>query len=169
MNATDTHQAEFDQRYASHLRHLNLKGLQPKTIEAYSRGIRRLGEYFEHRMPTSAMAPQRVSRVVGLFGLGLRAANGQHDPTDTSLCAIPQESEVKTRRRPGQGAVAPQTNPRLRFEKLPMCGTTMGKLLSEMPSQLASVAPNWSTDVLGSKRPWPTSSGPLTAIAGALP
>ena len=50
MNATDTHRAEFDQRYASHLRHLKLKGLQPKTIEAYSRGIRRLGEYFEHRI-----------------------------------------------------------------------------------------------------------------------
>lgn len=38
----------FDQRYASHLRHLRLKGLQPKTIEAYSRGIRRLGAYFDH-------------------------------------------------------------------------------------------------------------------------
>jgi site-specific recombinase XerD len=50
MTAADAHRAEFDQRYASHLRHLKLKGLQPKTIEAYSRGIRRLGEYFEHRI-----------------------------------------------------------------------------------------------------------------------
>jgi integrase/recombinase XerD len=48
--ATDTCRAEFDQRYDSHLRHLRLKGLRPKTIEAYSRGIRRMGEYFEHRI-----------------------------------------------------------------------------------------------------------------------
>ena len=65
MNATDTHQAEFDQRYASHLRHLKLKGLQPKTIEAYSRGIRRLGEYFEHRIDerngSAACQPRRRS------------------------------------------------------------------------------------------------------------
>jgi integrase len=47
---SDTQRAEFDQRYASHLRHLKLKGLQPKTIEAYSRAIRRLGAYFDHRI-----------------------------------------------------------------------------------------------------------------------
>lgn len=29
-------------------KHLKLKGLQPKTIEAYSRAIRRIGEYFNH-------------------------------------------------------------------------------------------------------------------------
>lgn len=27
--------AEFDQRYQTHLKHLKLKGLQPKTIDAY--------------------------------------------------------------------------------------------------------------------------------------
>jgi site-specific recombinase XerD len=48
MTATDTQRAEFDRRYDSHLRHLKLKGLQPKTIEAYSRAIRRMGEYFDH-------------------------------------------------------------------------------------------------------------------------
>jgi integrase/recombinase XerD len=37
---------DFDRRYQSHLKHLKLQGLQPKTIEAYSRGIRRMGEYF---------------------------------------------------------------------------------------------------------------------------
>ena len=44
MTTADTQRAEFDQRYDSHLRHLKLKGLQPKTIEAYSRAIRRRGE-----------------------------------------------------------------------------------------------------------------------------
>ena len=42
--------AEFDQRYQTHLKHLKLKGLQPKTIDAYSRAIRRMGDYFEHRI-----------------------------------------------------------------------------------------------------------------------
>jgi site-specific recombinase XerD len=41
---------KFKQYYASHLKHLKLKGLQPKTIEAYSRAIRRIGEYFEHQV-----------------------------------------------------------------------------------------------------------------------
>ena len=42
--------AEFDRLYQSHLKHLKLKGLQPKTIEAYARAIRRAGDYFEHQI-----------------------------------------------------------------------------------------------------------------------
>ena len=34
----------FNQRYQAHLKHLKLKGLQPKTIDAYSRAIRRIGK-----------------------------------------------------------------------------------------------------------------------------
>ena len=41
---------DFDRRYQSHLKHLKLQGLQPKTIEAYSRGIRRMGEYFNRQI-----------------------------------------------------------------------------------------------------------------------
>lgn len=40
----------FQQDYDKHLQHLKLKGLQPKTIEAYSRAIRRVGEYFDHEI-----------------------------------------------------------------------------------------------------------------------
>jgi site-specific recombinase XerD len=47
--ASSTH---FDRHYQSHLKHLKLKGLQPKTIEAYSRAIRRIGDYFDHRIDT---------------------------------------------------------------------------------------------------------------------
>ncbi len=36
--------------YQSHLKHLKLKGLQPKTIDAYARAIRRVGDYFDHRI-----------------------------------------------------------------------------------------------------------------------
>jgi len=39
--------ARFDQHYQLHLKHLKLKGLQPKTIEAYARAIRRVGAYFD--------------------------------------------------------------------------------------------------------------------------
>lgn len=42
--------AEFDGQYQTHLKHLRLKGLQPKTIEAYSRAIRRIGAHFDHRI-----------------------------------------------------------------------------------------------------------------------
>jgi site-specific recombinase XerD len=42
--------SHFDRHYQSHLKHLKLKGLQPKTVEAYSRAIRRIGDYFDHRI-----------------------------------------------------------------------------------------------------------------------
>jgi integrase/recombinase XerD len=45
--ASSTH---FDQQYHRHLKHLKLKGLQPKTIEAYSRAIRRIGKHFDQRI-----------------------------------------------------------------------------------------------------------------------
>ncbi|MBX3124695.1 MAG: site-specific integrase [Nitrospira sp.] len=38
---------DFDTHYARHLQQLKLKGLQPKTIEAYSRAVRRAGDYFD--------------------------------------------------------------------------------------------------------------------------
>ncbi|MDN5872489.1 MAG: phage integrase N-terminal SAM-like domain-containing protein, partial [Nitrococcus sp.] len=41
---------EFKRNYASHIKHIRLKGLQPKTIEAYARAIRRIGKYFDHRI-----------------------------------------------------------------------------------------------------------------------
>ena len=44
--------AKFEQNYQSHLKHLKLKGLQPKTIEAYARAIRRVGERFDHQIDT---------------------------------------------------------------------------------------------------------------------
>ena len=42
--------ANFKRNYQSHLQHLKLKGLQPKTIEAYARAIRRIGGRFEHQI-----------------------------------------------------------------------------------------------------------------------
>ena len=47
MNTASSH---FERQYQSHLKHLKLKGLQPKTVEAYSRAIRRIGDYFDHQI-----------------------------------------------------------------------------------------------------------------------
>jgi len=42
--------AHFDRQYQTHLKHLKLKGMRPKTIDAYARGIRRIGAYFDHQI-----------------------------------------------------------------------------------------------------------------------
>ena len=42
--------SHFDRQYQTHLKHLKLKGLQPKTIEAYSRAIRRIGNRFDYQI-----------------------------------------------------------------------------------------------------------------------
>ena len=43
MNSSST-KTHFDQQYQTHLKHLKLKGLQPKTIDAYSRAIRHISK-----------------------------------------------------------------------------------------------------------------------------
>jgi site-specific recombinase XerD len=40
----------FDQNYQAQLKHLKRKGLQPKTIDAYARAIRRIGKRFDHQI-----------------------------------------------------------------------------------------------------------------------
>ncbi len=47
---TPSSDTKFKRKYQTHLKHLKLKGLQPKTIEAYSRAIRRIGAYFGHQI-----------------------------------------------------------------------------------------------------------------------
>ena len=43
-------ETNFQRSYETHLKHLKLKGLQPKTIDAYARAIRRVGKYFEYQI-----------------------------------------------------------------------------------------------------------------------
>ncbi len=45
-----SNKVKFDTYYQRHCKHLKLKGLRPKTIEAYSRAIRRIGAYFNDRI-----------------------------------------------------------------------------------------------------------------------
>jgi site-specific recombinase XerD len=47
---TASSELTFKHHYERHLKHLRLKGLRPKTIEAYSRAIRRIGAYFDHQI-----------------------------------------------------------------------------------------------------------------------
>jgi len=41
---------QFNKYYTKHCKHLKLKGLQPKTIEAYTRALRRIGNYFDGQL-----------------------------------------------------------------------------------------------------------------------
>lgn len=50
MNTSLPDHPQFNKYYEKHGKYLRLKGLQPKTIEAYSRAIRRIGNYFDARI-----------------------------------------------------------------------------------------------------------------------
>ena len=50
---------DFEQNYQTHLKRLRLHGMQPKTIEAYSRAVRRAGEYFEYQI--DALTEQQLT------------------------------------------------------------------------------------------------------------
>ena len=54
MNTTMPNDPQFTNYYRRHLKLLRLNGLQPKTIEAYSRAIRRIGNYFDCRIDNLA-------------------------------------------------------------------------------------------------------------------
>jgi integrase/recombinase XerD len=47
---TPSSNQQFNLYYSRHCKHLKLRGLQPKTIEAYSRAIRRIGQHFNFQM-----------------------------------------------------------------------------------------------------------------------
>jgi len=50
MNTNTPNDPQFNEYYQKHQKCLKLAGLQPKTIEAYSRSIRRIGNYFDCRI-----------------------------------------------------------------------------------------------------------------------
>jgi len=41
---------QFNKYYTKHCKYLKLKGLQPKTTDAYARAIRRIGNYFDSQL-----------------------------------------------------------------------------------------------------------------------
>ena len=50
MNTSMPNDPQFNEYYRKHVQCLKLAGMQPKTIEAYSRAIRRIGNYFDCRI-----------------------------------------------------------------------------------------------------------------------
>ncbi len=50
MNINMPNDPQFKTYYQKHLKCLKLNGLRPKTIEAYSRAIRRIGNFFDYRI-----------------------------------------------------------------------------------------------------------------------
>ncbi len=50
MHIETPNDPQFNTNYAKHCKHLKLNGFQPKTIDAYSRAIRRIGLYFDGRL-----------------------------------------------------------------------------------------------------------------------
>lgn len=42
--------ADLEKNYQTHLTRLKLSGMQPKTIAAYSRAVRRAGQYFDYQI-----------------------------------------------------------------------------------------------------------------------
>ncbi len=54
MNLVRT--ADLDRQYQNHLKHLKLKGPQPKTIDACARAIWRVGDYFDHQIDNLSAA-----------------------------------------------------------------------------------------------------------------
>ena len=48
LHVYDTiYRIHYNHYYSQHCKHLALQGLQPKTIDAYSRAIRRIGAHFQ--------------------------------------------------------------------------------------------------------------------------
>ena len=47
---TPTFPPVFAQDYDTHLKRLKLAGMRPKTIEAYSLGVRRAAAYFDYQI-----------------------------------------------------------------------------------------------------------------------
>ena len=50
MNTSLPSDPQFLRQYHKHCKCLKLAGMQPKTIDAYSRAIRRIGNYFDCRI-----------------------------------------------------------------------------------------------------------------------
>lgn len=67
QSMTTDYPTAFARQYDSHLKHLKLKGLQPKTIDAYARAIRRLGAYFDYRIDalSEAQLAEYFSALIG--------------------------------------------------------------------------------------------------------
>lgn len=59
---TSSPASDFKQNDQTHLKHLKLKGPQPKIIEASARAIRRVGRYFDEQIDDLSEPQSRTMR-----------------------------------------------------------------------------------------------------------
>jgi len=102
----------FDRQYQTHLKHLKLKGLLPKTIEAYSRSIRRVGDYFDHQiddLTVGVNAARPINFSLGSLLADFPKQKTSSDTINSDACSIhccarlaeippgePQRSRIRT-------------------------------------------------------------------------
>ena len=98
---TTSFPAHFARQYDSHLKHLKLKGLQPKTIDAYARAIQRLGGYFYYRIEalTEAQLTEYFSDLIGTL-----VERGQARPVRPEVLHHACAQETVGDARPDQAA-----------------------------------------------------------------
>ena len=94
--STTASKAHFDRQYQTHLKHLKLKGLQPKTIDAYSRAIRRRkvnggpsGYLFNH---TALAKVLRAKMLAGIDAAGLALSGRTPKPRPNNGWSIASRS-----------------------------------------------------------------------------
>ncbi len=107
MNTTLPQDPRFTKQYQQHLQCLKLAGLQPKTIDAYARAIRRIGNYFDCRIDdlssdqlreyfTELLDTHSWSAVkLDLYGLKFFSIHVLHKPwEDITLIKPPKTSRI---------------------------------------------------------------------------
>lgn len=57
---------KFKRIYTKHCKLLKLNGLQPKTVDAYSRAIRRIGRHFDYDLNRSPLISLRTTSPIFL-------------------------------------------------------------------------------------------------------
>ena len=147
-------------------------GRFPVLLRGGHRGLRRLGC---GEMARRRRHPARLAARVGPSPRHARPRRGPHVAGRHRLGPgrPAPDSRATPRHEPMErlGATSPHTKANCRAEasKFLRLGNTSSNWLADSPNQLPSVAAIWSTAIVGSSRPWPTSSGPLWAITGATP
>ena len=107
MQISEPATPQFRDQYSKHCKHLRLKGLQPKTIDAYTRAMRRIGTYFDGNVENlsedqlleyfSALIEVRSWSAVklDLYGLKFFYEHVLHKPwTEISLIKPPRPTRI---------------------------------------------------------------------------
>jgi site-specific recombinase XerD len=134
----------FRRNYEAHRKHLALKGLRPKTIDAYSRAIRRIGHYFHYDITdlsreqlldyfSSRLATHSWSAVkLDLYGLKFFYRHVLEKPwTELDLVKLPRPKRLPNVLTVGQAAKLFSTTRELSYRVLFFVLYSLGLRLGE--------------------------------------